>query len=264
MRERSSEFYTSKWEYCILAGAVIFSLVFLFNNDAPQIEYARGLFLDTYALLQQNFSWINERTPSQGNIKKLRRHATRLMLENSQLREAYLENHRLRKMLDYQQRTEIKFKSARVLFKEIGVTPNAVVIDAGTSAGMRMNMPVITHDGLVGKLLRVNRNTSHVQLMLDHNFSVSARIQRSRVLGVVSWGHVSGLEIAGVSRNADVKIGDVVVTSAYSSLFHAGIRVGLVENIVMDPASLFLSIFVTPEAHFSRLEEVFVITSPLN
>jgi rod shape-determining protein MreC len=121
-------------------------------------------------------------------------------------------------------------------------------------------MPVVTPEGLVGKLYKVFPRMSIVQLMLDRNFSVSGRVQRSRGLGIVTWTELSGLELIAVPRNSDVQVGDVVVTSDSSALYPPGIRIGLVSHTT-EEASLFKSIHLQPDVDFSQLEEVFVILS---
>lgn len=262
MLEHPNEILISKREYFTLIAAILAALAILFNNNAPQIDAIRSILIDRYAFFQAKLSWFTRLSEREEELSDLRLRTTRLMLENSQLREAYLENHRLRTLLDYRERTPLRFVPSRVLFKEIGSTPNAVVIDLGKEDGMRLNLPVVTPEGLVGKIFKVNQKTSNVQLMLDHNFSVSARTQRSRVLGIVTGDAVRGLEMTGVSRNADVVMGDVIVTSDSSALFPPGVRIGVVDETSVDQSTLFMKITIDSGVEFSQLEEVFVVLTP--
>jgi rod shape-determining protein MreC len=262
--ERPNLFFISKREYFTLIAAMVVSLYCLFNNDKPQIDALRGFFVERYAVLQTKFSWARKLATLQEENVALRRRATQMMLENSELREALLENHRLRQMVDYRERTAWHFRAGRVMTKEQDETPVAVTIDIGRAEGLRPNMPVVTPEGLAGKLYKVFPHTSVVQLMLDRNFNVSARVQRSRVLGIVNWNEQLGLELTFVPRNSDVQAGDVVVTSDSSALFPPGLRIGLVKETFEDKRSLFKTIKLEPDVDFSRLEEVFVITSPEN
>jgi rod shape-determining protein MreC len=260
--ERPNLFFVSKREYFTLIAAVVVSLFCLFNNDKPQIDAIRAFFLERYAVLQGQFSWARKLVSLQEENVALRQRATQMMLENSQLREALLENHRLRQMLDYRERNTWHFLAGQVFTKERDVTPVSVTINIGRADGLRPNMPVVTPEGLAGKLYKVFPHTSIVQLVLDRNFNVSARVQRSRVLGIVNWNERHGLELTSVPRNSDVQIGDVVVTSDSSALFPPGLRIGLVKETSEDKRSLFKTIKLEPDVDFSRLEEVFVITSP--
>jgi rod shape-determining protein MreC len=259
--ERPNLFFVSKREYFTLIAAVLVSLYVLFNNDQPQIDAMRALFLGSYAGLQKQFSSVRRFVDLQRENTALRRRATQMMLENSQLREALLENYRLRQMLDYRQRATWTQRAARVITKESDQTPVSVTIDLGEKDGIRPNMPVVTPEGLAGKIYKVLPKTSIVQLMLDRNFNVSARIQGNRVYGIVNWNERNGLELTFVPLTANVQSRDAVVTSDSSALFPPGLRIGLVKLISEDKTSLFKTIILDPEVDFSRLEEVFVITS---
>jgi rod shape-determining protein MreC len=256
--EHPNDFLVSSREYFVLFAAVIAALALLFNNDAPQLDAIRSFAIDRYAAVQSKLAWTNRLERSPEEVNALRRRATGLMLENSQLREALLENHRLRGMLDYRERVPLVFRTARVLSREKGNTPTGVIIDRGSDAGVRENMPVVTPEGLAGKILKVNRRTSHVQLLQDRDFSVSARSQRSRVLGIVTAIGDLGLEMTGVPRNADVIAGDVIVTSDSSALFPPGIRIGTVTEPKMEQTSLFMTVPLHPAVNLARLE-VFIV-----
>jgi rod shape-determining protein MreC len=259
--ERPNLFFVSQREYFTLIAAILVSLYVLFNNDKPQIDAMRAFFLGSYAGLQKKFSWVRQAADLQRENTALRRRATQMMLENSQLREALLENHRLREMLDYRARAAWIFRAGRVITKERDRTPVSVTIDLGGKDGMRPNLPVVTPEGLVGKIYKVFPQTSIVQLMLDRNFYVSARVQGSRVYGLVTWNERHGLELTSVPLTSIVSLRDAVVTSDSSALFPPGLRIGLVKDISEDKTSLFKTIVLEEAADFSRLEEIFVITS---
>jgi rod shape-determining protein MreC len=259
--ERPDLFFVSKREYFTLIAAVLVSLYCLFNNDKPQIDAMRTFFLGSYAGLQKKFSWVRQYEDLRRDNTALRRRATQMMLENSELREALLENYRLRQMLEYRERQTWNLRAARLITKESDQTPVSVTIDVGRKDGIRHNMPVVTPEGLVGKIHKVLPKTSMVQLMLDRNFNVSARIQGTRVYGIVNWNEGNGLELTSVPLTAAVKRGEAVVTSDSSALFPPGLRIGLVKDISQKKASLFKTIILDPDVDFSRLEEVFVITN---
>lgn len=259
--ERPNLFFVSKREYFTLIAAILVSLYALFNNDRPQIDAIRSFFLGSYAGLQKKFSWIRQLAELQRDNTALRQRATQMMLENSRLREALLENYRLRQMLDYRARETWTLRAGRVITKERDQTPISVTIDLGSHEGIRPNMPVVTPEGLVGKIFKVFPRMSIVQMMLDQNFNVSARLQGNRVYGIVSWSERNGLELNSVPRTSTVELSDVVVTSDSSALFPPGVRIGQVKEISEEKASLFKTIILEPSVDFSRVEEIFVITS---
>ena len=118
-------------------------------------------------------------------------------------------------------------------------------------------MPVIGDGGLIGIVTTVTQHYSVVNILLNTDFRASAKIQRSRVDGIAAWDG-KNLLLKNVPKMRDVKVGDVVVTSEYSSSFPDGIRIGLVSDVSDQPGSLFKSIVINPGVDFIRLEEVFI------
>jgi rod shape-determining protein MreC len=95
--------------------------------------------------------------------------------------------------------------------------------------------------------------------MIHKDFRVSARVQRARADGIVYWdGEI--IQMKNVPRTQDVKKGDVVVTSSYSTIYPEGIKIGLVTYVHVEPGALFHTIHIEPSVNFSSLEEVFVVT----
>jgi len=88
---------------------------------------------------------------------------------------------------------------------------------------------------------------------------VSGKVQRSRADGIVAWEGGSTLVLRNIAKTLDVQAGDVVMTSEYSSLYPAGIRIGTVALARQVPGSLFQNVELVPAVDFATLEEVFVI-----
>ncbi len=248
-------------EYFTLLVSLAISLVFLFSNQSAQVERLRTLVLGAWGYGLKAVSWYQSMQEMQEELSRLRARTTRLLLENSQLREAALENARLRAMLDFKQKSDFDLVSARIIARSAEYFVKTLTLDVGSDQGVRKNMPVIAPAGLVGKILTVSGNTSEAQLILDHNFRAACKIQRSRIHGILVYEGGRTCRLAQVPKNADVKLGDVVVTSEISGLFPTGIIVGVVKKIKRSDYSLFLQIDVEPAVDFDTLEEVFVIKS---
>jgi rod shape-determining protein MreC len=119
-------------------------------------------------------------------------------------------------------------------------------------------MPVVSDGGLVGIVTAVTKHYSVVNILMNTDFRASAKIQRSRVDGIIAWDGKT-LNLKNVPKTRDVKIGDVVITSEYSNTYPPNIRIGLVSNVQEQGNLLFKSITVAPGIDFIKLEEVFVI-----
>lgn len=257
--DKPNEFIVSQREYFTLIIAIIVSLVFIFNSNQPQIDAVRSWMITRFAVIQKKISWYRSLTTVEKDAATLRVRTTELMLENSALREALLENHRLRRLLAFKERSPYSVVSARVVAKLENPVNRVVEIDAGSSQGVKQNMAVVTPAGLAGRILEARVGTSTIQLLNNHNFKASARVQRSRVFGIVEYQESEGLLLTSVAKNSDIKRGDLIVTSEISSIFPEGIRIGLVEEIKTDNTSLFMDITLSPNVDLSQLEEVFVV-----
>lgn len=254
-------FAVSRREYFTFLVCLALSLALIFSNNNAQAERLRAILLDAWGSVLQKFSWYRSMQAMQEELSDLRYRTTRLLLENSYLREAALENARLRAMLNFKQRSDFELKGARVIARNQDRFVQSITLNVGTADGIQKDMPVISPAGLVGKIISTGKTFSIAQLVIDHNFRVACKIQRSRVDGILAYENGEVCKLTQVPKNADVRVGDVVVTSELSRLFPHGIMVGVVKDIRKDISSLFLDIEIVPAVDFSRIEEVFVITS---
>jgi rod shape-determining protein MreC len=148
---------------------------------------------------------------------------------------------------------------SNVVGKNLQLLRNTITLDVGQQEGVRPNMPVVTGSGLVGKITAASSRYAIAQILLNKDLRVSAKVQRSRVDGIVRWEGGARLLLTNVAKTLDVLPGDVVVTSDYSSIYPPGIRIGVVTETHPIEGSLFQSIEVAPDVDFTRLEEVFVL-----
>jgi rod shape-determining protein MreC len=190
---------------------------------------------------------------------RLQRLAAKLAVENSRLREARLENIRLRLLLEFEQESLFGLYPAKVIGWDADRTVNSILINMGEGDGVREGMPVLTPDGLVGKVYQVMPAMSIVQLLLDRNCRVSAIVQRTRALGIVEWERGYQCFLRKIPARSDVKEGDVVVTSGMGGVFPRGLVIGTVSSVGGEKWELFKNIVVKPGVDFTNVEEVFVL-----
>ncbi len=140
-----------------------------------------------------------------------------------------------------------------------------LLLNRGASAGLRPNMPVITAEGVVGKTLTCTSLITTVLLATDINSGISARVERSRVWGMLTGGALlddgkPALEMQHISSLDDVEPGDLVLTSGLGGIFPAGLAVGTVIAVEAGPG-LSMRVVVEPAVNMSLLEEVLVVTT---
>ncbi len=179
--------------------------------------------------------------------------------EASRLREAKLEAARLRNLLEMKEQSEYGYRAAEIVGKHLLLMRNTLTLNVGTKDGIVPSMPVVSDAGLVGIVVGATPYFSVVNILLNVEFRASAKIQRSRVDGILAWDGTN-LLLTNVPKTMDVQVGDLVITSEYSSTFPPGIRIGLVKEATSEAGSLFKRILVEPSVDFTRLEEVFVMT----
>ena len=245
-------------EYLILSLLIVISLILLFSNDNTQIRYLRAVAVGFVGTIQSGLSAVPNVFEIQKENEFLRAKNIELSNELSALKEARLENIRLSKMLGIRNKEISGVISAGIVNKSLIQSRNTITLNVGEADSVKINMPVITDDGLVGRIVSTSKNYSIAQILYNRNLSISVKIQRSRADGILSYDGSGNLMIKNVPKSADVKTGDVVITSEYSNYFPSGIPVGIViEEGNLD--NLFKKIIIKPNVSFTELEEVFVL-----
>jgi len=194
----------------------------------------------------------------QENIQ-LRTAVNRMQIENARYRELLSTHERLTELLQFKQTTNWPILAAQV----IGLDPTgwfkSVIINKGREAGLKINMPVVNADGVVGRIVSLSPNYAKVLLIIDQNSAVDCLVQRSRDRGIVIGLSTEVCKLNYVVKSSDVAVGDIIVTSGLGGIFPKGIPVGEVLIVEDISGRLFKEIEIRPAADFSKLEEVLII-----
>jgi rod shape-determining protein MreC len=245
-------------EYIIFSFIILVCLIMIFQNENVQVRFIRGAAVSIIGSIQSTFSLIPNVFQLEKENKQLRETNNTLSNEVSQLKESKLENIRLTQMLEFKQRTGYRMVTAKIIGKTLIQTRNNITLNVGENDSVRTGMPVITDKGLVGKIVATSGSFSIAQILLNKDLRISAKDQRSRVDGILSWDGENKLQLKNVSKSADVIVGDVIITSEYSNHFPAGLPIGYAISAgTVD--NLFKKIEIEPFVNFETLEEVFVL-----
>ena len=136
---------------------------------------------------------------------------------------------------------------------------SGVIIDKGRYNGIRPGMVVISPQGLVGSIVESTQDTSKILLINDPNQGISSIVQRSRQEGLVSGTLGANLIMRYLPDDAQIAIGDVIVTSELSRIYPKGLLVGRVVNIGREFSGLNRYALVKPVVDLANIEEVLVI-----
>jgi rod shape-determining protein MreC len=205
----------------------------------------------------RNYIWLRgvrkENEELKDQIAQMRMQQIRLVEDANQA-------HRLQSLLGFKEQYISQSVPAQVISTTGSEFSRAVYIDKGSKDGIKPDMPVVTPEGIVGKVLRViSGNTSMVLLISDPTSGAGVILEKSRLQGILK-GSASGVTaMNNVMSDEKVEPGERILTSGGDRIFPKGMPVGTVASVGTGQ-DLFLNIRVKPAANLSRLEEVLVIT----
>lgn len=179
-----------------------------------------------------------------------------------ELREIASDYQRLAELLDYTTTvSNQEFLAADVINVDTSGFLRTITINRGTRDGVAIGMPVVTRQGLVGRILEVSANAARVLLVTDPSSAVSARLQTTRVEGSVV-GQLSGnLRMTFIPIGQAIQEGDLVITSGLGGNFPPDIVIGQVTSIRQFEFELYQEAEVRSLNNFDTLEIVLVITN---
>jgi len=245
-------------EYAVLTAFLVLSFILMAMNDNAQVKRVRTIATVGLGVLQHQLSFIPRYFRLAEENEILRRMNLQMADEVSRLREAKLQNLRLRHSMGLREVSSFPVLAANVVSKNLTMLRNTLTLDIGTAAGVTETMPVVSPEGLVGIVVAASENYAIVNILLNTEFRVSAKNQRSRVDGIVS-SNGKDVFLKNVAISQDVQVGDPIITSNYSNMFPEGIRIGVVQSVETSPGSMLKRIKLTPGVDFVGLEEVFAI-----
>ncbi len=193
--------------------------------------------------------------------KNLNREINELKAVLVSYQESYKEAQRLKKLLSLSDNYHYNFISARVIGREQAALSRVILINKGSSDGLKAGMPVVAPPGLIGRLVDVSWHVSRVLLFIDENSNIDAIVQRSRTQGIISGAGSRGMILKYISKTQDVKEGDVVVSAGMGGVFPKGMLIGQVIHVDRKDPGLFLKIDVASYTDLSKLEEILVLAS---
>lgn len=193
--------------------------------------------------------------------EQLRKKLKALESQNTQLLEVRTENRLLRELVGLLDHTEIEGVAANVIGYDPSKWVRAAIIDHGSRSGVEVGMAVVDGSGVVGQVVVVSPSSARVQLITDHASGVDVIIQSSRARGMVQGLGGARCELRYVTADAQVAIGDRVLTSGLDGVYPKGLVVGVVSDYEPATTGLFHGVELTPAVDFARLEKVLVVTS---
>jgi rod shape-determining protein MreC len=269
----------------VLVGLSIALLTAYFGESASGGLHAvqRG-FMQVLAPLQEGASralkpardlggWIGDVFDAKSDNKKLRDQVEELRARLAKAETNERDSADLRALVGFN-RSDVypenyEHVAARVIGRSPTVWYSTVTIDKGSDAGVRANQPVVTGDGLIGKISAVSGDAAQVTLVTDHTSGVSAQVVPEGASGLVKArvGDPNDLLLDFVEKGRPVLKGATVVTAGWrssklESLFPRGIPIGRVTRVDSRERELYQRVHLRPFADLRRLNVVEILVPP--
>lgn len=231
-----------------------------------------GLFIPLFGLsasarqtLEKAGNAVTTRSELIRQRDDLARANERLRLQAMQGEVVLRENAQLRQLIAWQKQAPWKSKLARVIARDPANWWRSIQIDIGSRDGVQVNQPVVTMEGLIGRVSALGDSRSTVILVGDPALRISAVIQETRETGVILSGSSGALEadmvdLGYLSRTSNAKPGQTVMTSGDGGIFPKGILIGRIADTRSVRFGIATEARVRLAANISRLEEVWVIS----
>jgi rod shape-determining protein MreC len=152
-----------------------------------------------------------------------------------------------------------KYQAAAVIGRDPSPFLHYVIINRGSDDDLRRGMPVVTDQGLIGRISAVTANAARVQLITDPASSVNVRIQPAEADAVLLGSITSELSLDQIPQDAAIQPGDLVLTSGLGGNYPQNILVGQINSVRQQATALFQTASIQPVVDFARLEIVLII-----
>jgi rod shape-determining protein MreC len=259
----------------VLILILIFSFIYFSDLNLPFVNWLSDIIYNTLTpilnLIHHLVTNIKNIFTTLFSIDEVNQEIEELRQRNNVLERQILfleninrENKRLRALLSFQEKVDYQMIGAEVIANSPSIWEKTVTINRGSRDGLSERMPVITYQGfLVGRIDNLGSNSAQVRLITDHDFVVGGIIARtdSREIGLLRGsGRDDQANIMdNIAWDANIKRGDVVLTSGLSNNFPAGLKIGEIAEVETDNYGLSQKAAVNLFINNITLEEVLII-----
>ena len=245
-------------EYLLLIILAVISLSILAANEKPEAKKLKIFALGSFSVLDELVTSLTSPFRKDDSMTELKEENARLMLEVNRLRKYRLENEELRSMIGFKDTSKFPLIPAKVISKLITIIHGNFIINCGAESGIKKGMPVLNQKGLIGLVSEVSENFSLVKTLENNTLNIAVTIQRTNVNGILSYDG-NNLVIKDIPSTFDIKVGDRITTSDFSSIFPPSIPVGIISRKESNMYGLLLNLYVQSFANIPSVDDVFVM-----
>jgi rod shape-determining protein MreC len=255
-----------------LLGLIVISVLLMYfdNRDNHLDTVRKGIGAAVYPVRVivdapvRFWNWLGETTTSRIDLDlelgqlKAERLQTNVRLQKLNALEA--ENARYRAMLGARKQVRDRTRVAEIMSVDANPYSHSLVIDVGTQDGVSDGQALVDADGVVGQVIEAGLMTSQAMLISDTNHALPVEVNRNGLRTiVVGTGKIDQLQLPFVVNNADISVGDLLVTSGLGGAFPAGYPVAIVESVTRNPHEPYAQVTAKPSASLGQVREVLLI-----
>jgi rod shape-determining protein MreC len=257
----------------LAATFILLAAALMILNLSGFLSPVQGLVLRPLSAVQTwialRFSAVRDVLTSPSDVASLREQINFLEAENARLQQEIIslqeqaaEAEVLAALLNYARaQPESRYVAANVIGRDISPFLRSIIIGRGTDQGIARGMPVVTARGLVGRVVEVFPSTARVQLITDPETAVNVQFQDTRTEGTLTAQLNGDLIVDLIDLNAELNLGELVLTSGLGGKYPDNIPVGQVSNIRRRDYDLFQQATIQSSIDFNDLDIVLVITN---
>jgi len=266
MKKISSRTWQTITIILVVAGILVLSISGLLDKIVgkavnPLVD-VQGWFSTRFQTIVEFFTIPRDVTTLRQQNAILQNEISKLQTENLQLQQQLVETDILYALLDFaREKPENQYVAASVIGKDPSPFLNYIIIDHGSDDGVFKGMPVVTQQGLVGRIDAVTASAARVQLLSDPGSVVNVRLQDSQAEGQIQGSITGDLVLERVSPSTILNDGDLAFTSGLGGSFPPEILIGKVVSPEIKENELFQTASIQPSVDYSTLRAVLVITN---
>jgi rod shape-determining protein MreC len=235
------------------SGTLLFK-TWVFAAQAPVIAVTSAL-TGGISYVWRNYIFM---VGARAENEQLKRTLGQLSLLTSAYEQMKQENIRLRRLMELGDSMPFRTVGARVVARTPSFLSNVIYINRGSEDGVRIDAPVISGDGIIGRTVLVAGHQSQVQLITNPDASMGVMLERTRTPGILRGSGELLLDLNYIGNTEQVAVGDVVLSSGLDGIFPKGLAVGKVVDS-RKGNGVFRAIKVEPIMDLIRIEEVSVL-----
>ena len=266
MRDNFSGSLQTTIIFLIVGGILALALGGYFSSASSVLSQS---LIEVQTWVSQRYLTIRDIASAPSDVVSLQNRNSQLEAEISglqtqviQLQQQLKDTEVLAALVDFSQSNpESVYKAASVVGRDPSPFLHYVIINVGSNDGIRRGMPVVTNQGLVGRIDAVIADASRVQLVTDPSSAVNVRLQNADTDALLVGSVTGDVSLEMISQDIEVQEGDVVLTSGLGGDYPADLLVGQLINLRKRDYELFQQATVQSTVDFARLEIVLVITN---